>query len=168
MYPSTRRGPTRGTALLAVLQTLLLLSAFVLTPAAVIAQGADPATGATITPVYQTVTYTQDGTTDLSDLAGNLLINAGPLASADGAAPVSYEDIGAIIDALESADRTIAEPGIDVTHVLRRVLGAAREMRAQTGGTPTIQQLEATTGLPRATILTALRFADTLRPNSAS
>ena len=37
MYPNTRRGPGRGTALLAVLQAILLLSALVLAPAAVIA-----------------------------------------------------------------------------------------------------------------------------------
>ncbi|MEX1335382.1 MAG: choice-of-anchor K domain-containing protein, partial [Candidatus Limnocylindrales bacterium] len=42
MYSNTRRGPGKGTALLAVLQAILLLSALVLTPAAVIAQDADP------------------------------------------------------------------------------------------------------------------------------
>ena len=45
MYSNTRRGPGKGTALLAVLQTLLLLSALVLTPALVIAQDADPGAG---------------------------------------------------------------------------------------------------------------------------
>ena len=42
MYSYTRRGPGSGTALLAILQTLLLLSALVLVPASVIAQDADP------------------------------------------------------------------------------------------------------------------------------
>ncbi len=52
MYSYTRRGPGRGAALLAVLQAILLLSAVVLTPAAVIAQEADP--GASQTPAAET------------------------------------------------------------------------------------------------------------------
>lgn len=46
MYPTTRRGPARGTAFMAILQMLLLLSALVLAPATAIAQETDPATGA--------------------------------------------------------------------------------------------------------------------------
>ena len=45
MYSSTRRGPGRGTTLLAVLQVLLLLSALVLTTSAAIAQDGEHAPG---------------------------------------------------------------------------------------------------------------------------
>ena len=80
-----------------------------------------------------------------------------------GTAPISYEQIGAVIDALERAGRAIAEPGIDVTHALKEVLSAARRAHQRGGPTPTVQELEQLTGLDRATILTALRFGDTLR-----
>ena len=45
MYSITRRGTPKGTALLAVLQAILLLSALVLSPAAVVAQDGDQASG---------------------------------------------------------------------------------------------------------------------------
>jgi len=80
-----------------------------------------------------------------------------------GTAPISYEQIGAVIDALERADRAIAEPGVDITHALKQVLSAARTAQERGAPTPSVQELERLTGFDRATILTALRFGDTLR-----
>ena len=80
-----------------------------------------------------------------------------------GSLPVTYEQIGAIIDALEGAGRTIAQAEIDVADALRRVLSAAREARAAGSATPSVQQLQQATGLDRTTVLASLRFADTLK-----
>ncbi len=80
-----------------------------------------------------------------------------------GAASISYEEIGAILDALERSGRHIAEPGIAATQALHRVLQAARELRTSNGRLPTLQQLEEQTGLERSAVIAALRFADTLQ-----
>ena len=85
------------------------------------------------------------------------------IGDAVGTEPVTYEQIGTIIDALEGAGRTIARAEVDVTNALRRVLAAAREARATGSATPGVHQLQEATGLDRTTVLASLRFADTLK-----
>ena len=80
-----------------------------------------------------------------------------------GAEPVSYDEIGEIIDALERAGRPVASPALGAAQTLKQVLAAAREARRTSGRTPTVQELERATGLDRTAVLTALRFADVLR-----
>jgi hypothetical protein len=79
-----------------------------------------------------------------------------------GAEPVTYDEIGVIIDALEQAGRHIADPELDATRALQQVLAAARAVRSASGRTPSLQELERATGLDRTAVLTALRFADVL------
>lgn len=80
-----------------------------------------------------------------------------------GAAPVTYEDIEAILDALAAAGHAVELPAVDLTAHLQRVLTAARDLKREHGGTPSVQDLERATGLSRTLIVAALRFADTLR-----
>ncbi len=77
-----------------------------------------------------------------------------------GAETVSYDEIGDIIDTLEQSGRRIADPDLHAAQALRQVLAAARKAREASGRTPSLQELERATGLDRAAVLTALRFAD--------
>lgn len=78
-------------------------------------------------------------------------------------ASVSYDEIEFIIDRIEAAGCSIAQPEVDLQLDLRKALASARTLRAQLARAPRIDEIASATGMDPRAVLAALRFAQTFR-----
>lgn len=73
-----------------------------------------------------------------------------------GTRPTSADEVGAILEALEAAGRTIVEPPHDGPRDLARVLIAVRVLRVRLGRNPILAEIAVEAGLPLGTVRAAL------------
>ncbi len=85
------------------------------------------------------------------------------VADAIGATLVSQEEIGAILDAVESAGRTFAPPPLGARDSLTKVLQAARELRTELSRSPTASEIAERSRLEPDSVRLALLFARILQ-----
>jgi hypothetical protein len=86
------------------------------------------------------------------------------IAEVIGAAAVTPPDIEALIEALEHAGSSVGEEAKDSARaLLAMVLGAARELRASLGRSPTTAEIAAHSGLSPSQVKSALLFAQVLQ-----
>lgn len=107
---------------------------------------------------------------DLQAIVDRLLASEGDVIDLDvlgqalGAARVSYEEIDAMIEALERAGRTVGDPSAEPpSRALPRVLGSARALRAELGRTPSVDEIAERAGLTPRAVRTALAYAQVLQ-----
>ncbi len=72
--------------------------------------------------------------------------------------PVNYTDIDQIIGALEEAGFDLDRPEPQDHEELARVLAAVRALAAESGHTPSVDEIAGRTGLPPAVVRRALRL----------
>jgi hypothetical protein len=84
------------------------------------------------------------------------------VAEAIGAAPVTMQDIEAILDALEVAGRRVEAQPQDPPGALARVLKAVRSFSAVSGRRPTLQEIAQQSGLSVGDVRFALLYARVL------
>ena len=107
----------------------------------------------------------------VAEILGRLLDRVPPgssvtldaIGDAVGTSPLNYEEIGELLDRLQAAGRHIEQHRRDLKSDLGRVLTAARDLRATLGRPPRLAELATKTSLDETVVLTALRFAQTLR-----
>jgi len=85
------------------------------------------------------------------------------IGDAIGALFVTPDEIGAILDALEGAGRSIAVEQSSARQSLAGVLGAARELSRELGRKPTALEIAERSGLSLDAVRTALLFARVLQ-----
>jgi hypothetical protein len=86
------------------------------------------------------------------------------LADALGPAPVTPDEIGEMIDALEAKGCSVGDPDAPpASRVLHQVLLAARGLRRSLGRTPTAQEIAVEAGLSSGEVRLALLFAQVLQ-----
>lgn len=97
--------------------------------------------------------------------SGERVLGLNRIAEALGSLDVTSEEIGELLDALESAGRTTCDPGAPrAKESLLLVLQTARELKQESGGrTPTPHEISARSGLSVAAVQLALRFAEVLQ-----
>jgi hypothetical protein len=84
----------------------------------------------------------------LADSEASRTVSLDEMGDAIGVLPVSTEDVDALMTVLERAGRRIVGPeGARGVGNLRRVMPAARALRAKLGRAPTIAELAAETGI---------------------
>jgi hypothetical protein len=85
------------------------------------------------------------------------------VAEAIGARAVTPDEIGELIDALESAGKSVALDKTSARESLAGVLGSARELKRQLGRSPTSHEIAARSGLSLDAVRLALLFARVLQ-----
>ena len=104
----------------------------------------------------------------MARIVGELLAAPGeqiPLdavANAIGAAPVGFDDIEAIFDALEAAGRHVHSEPRDPPAALGKVLAAVRSFSAVSGRRPSLAEIATHSGLTAAEVKFALLYARVL------
>ena len=99
----------------------------------------------------------------LQALAGRTRVSLDELADAIGARAVSFDDIDALMRALEAAGTEVAAPmGGDGEARLRVVLPAARALRSELGRAPTVDEIAERTAIPRDRVRVALLLAQVM------
>lgn len=73
-----------------------------------------------------------------------------------GTRPTSADEVGAILEAIEAAGRTIVEPPHDGPRDLARVLIAVRVLKVRLGRNPILAEIAVEAGLPLGTVRAAL------------
>jgi len=106
----------------------------------------------------------------LADIVARLLARNEPMLDLDviaeeiGAAPVTWEDIDAIMTELERRGRAVGASSLfGASEGLALVLTTARRLKTELGRTPTIVEIEKASGLDPKAIRTALLFARTVQ-----
>lgn len=84
------------------------------------------------------------------------------LAEIIGAASISYDEIGWLIDHAEQAGRSISCKGPNLGEDLAAVLKSARALSTVLQRRPTLRELAEHSGLPSSRIVSALRYAQVL------
>jgi hypothetical protein len=79
-----------------------------------------------------------------------------------GAAPISQDEIEALLQHLERAGKRIGSPSMEVRRHLRPVLEQARRLKAQSHATPNVVAIAEATGLTVAEVRAALLFASVM------
>ena len=85
------------------------------------------------------------------------------VAEAIGARAVTPDEIGELLDALESAGCSIALEKTSARASLSGVLGSARELKQELGRSPTSHEIAARSGLSLESVRLALLFARVLQ-----
>jgi hypothetical protein len=99
----------------------------------------------------------------VASLAGKDEVSLDELADAIGPRAVSFDDVDALMRALEDAGTRIRAPmGGDGEERLRVVLPAARALRAELGRAPTVDEIALRTSLDRAVVRRALFLAQVI------
>jgi hypothetical protein len=92
------------------------------------------------------------------------VLNLDDVADVIGAADVSSDEIGSVLDALEAAGRSISTlERPHITSSLQRVLLMARELRQELGRIPRVQEIAHRSGLEPEAIQLALLYAAVLQ-----
>ena len=97
--------------------------------------------------------------TETSDAA---VVSLDRVAEAIGAAPVTMQDIEAILDALEAAGRRVEAERADPPAALAQVLKAVRGFSAVSGRRPTVPEIAQHSGLSVGEVRFALLYARVL------
>jgi hypothetical protein len=89
-------------------------------------------------------------------------ISLDTVAEAIGAAPVTFEDIEAVFDALEAAGRRVESEPKDPPAALAKVLATVRSFSAVSGRRPTLPEMVEHSGLSLGEVRFALLYARVL------
>jgi hypothetical protein len=99
----------------------------------------------------------------LRALRGRDAVSLDELAEAIGATSVSFDDVDALMAALERGGTRITAPrGGDAEAELRVVIPAARALRGELGRAPTVDEIAARASLPRDRVRLALLRAQVM------
>lgn len=94
----------------------------------------------------------------------NRAVSLDDIGEALGSAAVSVTDIEQLFTALESAGRTITEPGgLGAEAKLKAVVTAVRALRAEGGGRPTLTTVAQRAGLGIPDVLSALHLLQVMQ-----
>ena len=98
----------------------------------------------------------------LRETTGAEPVSLDRVAEAIGAAPVTMQDIEAILDALEAGDRRVEAERKDPPAALAQVLKAVRSFSAISGRRPTLPEIAQHSGLSVGEVRFALLYARVL------